>query len=96
MNTSEIMQQLRALLATRMPQVTIPPGEAFETAPIAKTLGMDSLEIVRLVVALETHFAVELSDSELVRVRTFGDLANAIAQAPACATEEVPGSMPLS
>jgi acyl carrier protein len=61
--------------------------EAFETEParlrsemrIFEDLGIDSLDIVDLVVALQKKFKIQIRDDERVRqIRTLGDIYNFI------------------
>ena len=79
MNRDEILIELRELSVAKAPQAQLPGREDFADAVISQTLGLDSLDLVRFVVALERHFNVELSDAALVHVKTFGDLARSIA-----------------
>jgi acyl carrier protein len=90
MNTVEILEQLRALSSTKAPSASLPEGEAFAAANVMETLGLDSLDIVRLILAVETQFYIELPDAALVHVKTFGDLAQAVKEAPSLDASESP------
>lgn len=56
-------------------------AEEFETdinsispdAPLKDTLGLDSLDLVDVVVLVEKHFGVTLTAPDFVGVKTFGD-----------------------
>lgn len=50
----------------------------FHQLNIAETMGADSLDMVRFVVFLEQKFSVQLEDSAVINVQTFGELAHAI------------------
>ena len=43
-------------------------------------LGLDSLTMIKLAVALEDHFQVILSDETATRIETLGDLARCVAE----------------
>ena len=49
------------------------------TDRLIEDLGLDSLTLTTLAVALEDHFRVTLSDEEAARVRTVGELARCVA-----------------
>jgi len=57
----------------------IPADKLVPEANIFNDLGLDSLDIVDLVVALQKKFSVTIRDDERVRtIRTLGDLTNFI------------------
>jgi len=57
----------------------IPEDKLVPGANIFNDLGLDSLDIVDLVVALQKKFAVTIRDDERVRtIRTLGDIHNFI------------------
>jgi acyl carrier protein len=57
----------------------IPADKLVPEANIFNDLGLDSLDIVDLVVALQKKFAVAIRDDERVRtIRTLGDIYNFI------------------
>ncbi|NQU74298.1 MAG: acyl carrier protein [Candidatus Omnitrophica bacterium] len=57
----------------------IPSGKLVLEANIFKDLGLDSLDIVDLVVSLQKKFGVIIRDDDRVRtVRTLGDIYNFI------------------
>ena len=57
----------------------IPDDKLFPEANIFNDLGLDSLDVVDLVVALQKKFSVTIRDDERVRtIRTLGDLTHFI------------------
>jgi acyl carrier protein len=64
---ADLIDELRCLLVSalrlqRDPQTIDPHAELF-----GGDLGLDSLDAVQLVTAIEKHFAVEISDHDLAR-----------------------------
>lgn len=57
------------------PQVT--PDAHFE-----KDLGLDSLDVVELVMALEEEFGVEIPDAEADKISSVGDAVNYVISNP--------------
>ena len=53
-------------------------GELNEQTRVIDDLGADSLDISAMVNALEDEFGVTISDEELFRIRTIGDLIKII------------------
>ncbi|MCC3157866.1 acyl carrier protein [Hymenobacter sp. 15J16-1T3B] len=62
-----VYQQLQAML----PQLT---ADASPALHLQDDLGLDSLDVVELVIRLEQRFGVELPDSEIGGWRTLGDV----------------------
>jgi acyl carrier protein len=60
-------------------------GQVSETADFAEDLGMDSLDRLELMAAVEKEFDVELSDEELSSVSNMRELIRALAAAGAAA-----------
>ncbi len=58
-------------------------GQVSETADFAEDLGMDSLDRLELMAAVETELDVTLSDEELSSVSNMRELIRALAAAPA-------------
>ena len=58
-------------------------GQVSETADFAEELGMDSLDRLELMAAIELEFDVELSDEELSSVSNMRELIRALAAAGA-------------
>jgi acyl carrier protein len=64
----------RALLE----QIQEEKGEAYPDLPdelgLREGLGLDSIDVVTLVISIQTRFAIELKTEELERIATVGDL----------------------
>ncbi len=58
-------------------------GQVSETADFSEDLGMDSLDRLELMAALEKEYDVTLSDEELSTVSNMRELIRALAAAPA-------------
>lgn len=52
------------------------------TATFEKDLGLDSLDVVELVMALEEEFGVEIPDSEADKIASIGDAVNYVISNP--------------
>jgi acyl carrier protein len=68
----------------RSPQPVIarPLLQVTPTAAFHKDLGLDSLDAVELVMALEEEFAIEIPDSEADKIQSCSDAINYIAAHP--------------
>jgi acyl carrier protein len=71
--------ELLALVATGMTQVTGRPAPALTLDVDIDTLGLDSLQTLELVAWAEERLAVRVPDEELARVGSIGDLSAALA-----------------
>jgi acyl carrier protein len=58
-------------------------GQVSETADFSEDLGMDSLDRLELLAAVELEYGVTLSDEELSSVSNMRELIRALAAAPA-------------
>ncbi len=58
-------------------------GQVSETADFSEDLGMDRLDRLELMAAVEKEFDVELSDEELSSISNMGELIRALAVAGA-------------
>lgn len=65
---ASLYQQLQAML----PQLT--PADATPALRLEDDLGLDSLDVVELVIRLERRFGVDLPDAEIGGWRTLGDV----------------------
>ncbi|EFN58407.1 hypothetical protein CHLNCDRAFT_59568 [Chlorella variabilis] len=57
-------------------------GKVSPTAAFQKDLGLDSLDTVELVMALEEEFAIEIPDSEADKIQSCGDAISYISSNP--------------
>ncbi|CCH47066.1 acyl carrier protein, mitochondrial precursor,putative [Wickerhamomyces ciferrii] len=53
-----------------------------ETSDISKDLGLDSLDIVDIVMALEEEFSIEIPEKDVPGLKTIGDAINYIENTP--------------
>lgn len=60
----------------------VDPGKVSSGAHFEKDLGLDSLDVVELVMAIEEEFAIEIPDSEADKIFTVDDAVNFIASHP--------------
>jgi len=54
-------------------QLNVTEEECVIEASFVDDLGADSLDLVELVMAMEDHFGIEISDDELMKIRTIQD-----------------------
>ncbi|MFB3926021.1 MAG: acyl carrier protein [Syntrophales bacterium] len=61
-----------------MEQLGVTKEECVPEAAFMDDLGADSLDIVELIMAMEENFGVEISDEELMKIRTIQDAVDFI------------------
>jgi len=59
-------------------QLDVTKDECAPEASFMDDLGADSLDIVELIMAMEENFGVEISDDELVQIKTIQDVIDFI------------------
>jgi acyl carrier protein len=59
-------------------QLDITEEECVPDAAFIDDLGADSLDIVELIMAMEDHFGLEISDDDLAQIRTVRDITDYI------------------
>ncbi len=59
-------------------QLDITEEECVPDASFIDDLGADSLDIVELIMAMEDHFNLEISDEDLEKIRTVRDITDYI------------------
>jgi len=59
-------------------QLDITEEECVPDAAFIDDLGADSLDIVELIMAMEDHFGLEISDDDLAKMRTVRDIMDYI------------------
>jgi acyl carrier protein len=73
---AEIRRQVIEIIAE---EFELDPARLVPEATLYEELGLDSLDAVDMVVAMEKSFAVKLANEEAIKaVRTMGDLCNLI------------------
>ncbi len=75
MTKQEILERIRKILAD---QLSIEPETIEMTSNIIEDLNADSLDIVELVMSLESEFDMAIMDEEAERIRTVGDAVDFI------------------
>ncbi len=70
MTIEEIIEKATAVLAE---EFEIDATEITADAPLIETLGLDSLDLVDVVVLVDTHFGVTLTGPDFAGIRTFQD-----------------------
>ncbi len=74
--TNPVLEQLLTLAATRFRKDR---ATLSATDDLFDTLGIDSMDALSLLTALEEKFSVEIPDYEVQDVRTFAELADVVA-----------------
>lgn len=76
MNDEEIRQRITEVIAE---EFELEPSQLGPEATLYDDLGLDSLDAVDMVVAMEKSFGVKLANDEAIKaVRTMNDLCNLI------------------
>ena len=70
-----VEEQVRKIIVE---QLNVTEEECVLEASFVDDLGADSLDLVELVMAMEDHFGIEISDEELMKIRTIQDAVNYI------------------
>jgi acyl carrier protein len=74
--TSDTVSEVRRLVAKSL---SVSDDTILETSSL-RDLGVNSLDLVVLVMAIEERFRIEFDPSDLERLRTFGELARRVAE----------------
>ena len=72
-----VFEKVRDIIAK---QLDIDPATVTLESRLVDDLKADSLDIVELIMDLEQEFSIEISDEELPRVQTIGDVVGIIEQ----------------
>jgi len=73
--TAKIEEKVKEII---IEQLDITEGECVPDAAFIDDLGADSLDIVELIMAMEDHFGLEISDDDLAKIRTVKDISDYI------------------
>ncbi|MBN2223530.1 MAG: acyl carrier protein [Deltaproteobacteria bacterium] len=73
--TVQLEEKIKAII---IEQLNITEEECVPDAAFIDDLGADSLDIVELIMAMEDHFGLEISDDDLARIRTVRDITDYI------------------
>src|SRR6266568_319632 len=69
-SNAEILEALREVLVDRL---KVEPEAVTPTANLFDDLGLDSIDLMSAVMAIEERFEIEVSDAELENVTTVGE-----------------------
>ncbi len=72
-NRDEVVEALKATLVDRL---KVEASTITEEANLFEDLGLDSIDLMTVVMAVEEKFAIEVSDEELEDVTTLGQAAD--------------------
>jgi acyl carrier protein len=78
------------VIAVLTQRLGIPPEAVTLTAQLAEDLGVDSVDAVELVVALEQHFDITLPETVLTDVKTVQDVVDLVREHFVVPSEEAP------
>lgn len=73
--TANLEEKIKAIIVE---QLDITEEECIPEAAFIDDLGADSLDIVELIMAMEDHFGLEISDDDLEKIRTVKDITDYI------------------
>ncbi len=73
--TVQLEEKIKAVIVE---QLNITEEECVPEAAFIDDLGADSLDIVELIMAMEDHFGLEISDDDLAKIRTVKDITDYI------------------
>jgi len=73
--TVQLEEKIKAVIVE---QLNITEEECVPDAAFIDDLGADSLDIVELIMAMEDHFGLEISDDDLAKIRTVKDITDYI------------------
>ncbi|MCQ2763370.1 acyl carrier protein [Helicobacter pylori] len=71
MNDTNLFETIRAVIAD---QLNIDASQVTPEAKFVKDLGVDSLDIVELIMALEERFGIEIPDEQAEKIVNVGDV----------------------
>ena len=60
--------------------IGIKESEIVPTATLREQLGVDSTEMVEIIVGLEKEFSIQISDSKIEKLKTVQDLINLVGE----------------
>ncbi len=75
MTNEEIVAKIREVLAE---EFEVDVAEISPEGSLKDVLGLDSLDLVDVVVLIEEHFGITLKGPDFVGIKTFGDFNNLV------------------
>lgn len=76
MTRDELFNQVRAILVA---EFELDPQQVERASRLVEDLDLDSIDGVTIVVRLETRLHVEITDEEIQKMATVGDIVDALA-----------------
>ena len=73
--TTKLEEKVKEII---IEQLDITEEECVPDAAFIDDLGADSLDIVELIMPMEDHFELEISDDDLAKIRTVRDITDYI------------------
>ncbi|MCQ2918887.1 acyl carrier protein [Helicobacter pylori] len=70
-NDTNLFETIRAVIAE---QLNVDAAQVTPEAKLVKDLGVDSLDVVELIMALEERFGIEISDEQAEKIVNVGDV----------------------
>ena len=77
MSRDELLEQVRSILVA---EFELDPGQVTAGARLVEDLDLDSIDGVAIVVRLEAWLRVAISDEEIQKMTTVGDIVDALAE----------------
>ena len=77
MTRGELLERLRSILVA---EFELEPGQVTGSARLVEDLDLDSIDGVTIVVRLEAQLQVSMSDEEIQKMTTVGDIVDALAE----------------
>ena len=77
MSEEELLDALRDVLVEKL---KVDGAKVQMQASLYDELGLDSIDLMTAVMAMEERFGIEISDNELEQVTTVGDAVNLLSQ----------------
>ena len=84
MDAREMEARIKQILMNRL---GMPDSDVTSDAKLVDDLGMDSLDAVELAIAIERQFGVSISDEQVARLGTVGDIASLVQSLRAAAPD---------
>ena len=76
MSRDELLAEVRSILAS---EFELEAGNVHDGARLVEDLDLDSIDGVTIVVRLESRLHVQISDEEIQKMTTVGDIVDALA-----------------
>lgn len=88
MTRSQIQSKVRSILCD---QLSLTPDQLDDTARLENDLKADSLDVTEIGMSLEDEFQITIEDSDMARIKTFGDAVDYV-----CEAKGIPQDTPVA